>query len=151
MTEFTARRLIEAPAADVFEVVAHAEHFAAVVPHIESIEFLSEQRRGVGARFREKRLLKRREATTELEVTGYEPPRLVRLVADEGGTVWDSTFTLTPGSDGATTEVEIVMTATAYTWSARILNPLLRRLITGGLEDDLLAVADHFASGGGSE
>lgn len=154
MTDFRVGASIPAPPAAVFEVIAHAERFAEVVPHIERIEFVSEQRRGVGTRFRETRLFKRREATSELEVTGYEPPRLVRLVADEGGTVWDSTFTLAASADAATTDLTLVMTASAYTWSARLLNPVLRRVITKGLVDDLDAVAAHFASpasGGGGE
>ena len=45
-------------------------------------------------RFRETRVMKGREASTVLEVTEYESPRRIRLVSDEGGTIWDTVFTV---------------------------------------------------------
>lgn len=78
----------------MFDTVAHIERYREAVADIVKIEFLSEQKEGVGTRFRETRLMKGREASADLEVTEYESSRHVRLVADSHGTVWDCVFQL---------------------------------------------------------
>ncbi|MEL7155904.1 MAG: SRPBCC family protein, partial [Actinomycetota bacterium] len=110
MTVTTVSRTINAPAEHVFDVVAHIENFSRAVPTITDVEFLTDQRRGVGTRFRETRVMGRRQASTELEVTEYEGGRRIRLVADEGGSIWDSVFTTEP--DGEGTRLELTMVAT---------------------------------------
>jgi uncharacterized protein YndB with AHSA1/START domain len=92
---------IAAPPEQVFDAVAHIESFQQVVEDIVNVEFVSEVRRGVGARFRETRTMKGRQATSTLEVTEYEPPSHVRLVSDEGGSVWDSVFRVAPKGEGS--------------------------------------------------
>ena len=87
MGRTTVTRIVEAPVADVFEAVAHIDNFSTIVPEIEAVEFLSETRRGVGARFKETRRMGKRSCATELEVTEYVPGERVRLVSDQGGTI----------------------------------------------------------------
>ncbi len=48
-------RKIAAPPEKVFELVAHIDEFSKAVPHIIDVEFLSEQRTGVGTRFKSRR------------------------------------------------------------------------------------------------
>lgn len=138
MSQTGVSRVIDAPVEHVFDTVAHIENFSKAVPHITDVEFLSEQRRGVGTRFRETRVLRGRQASTELEVTEYVENERIRLVADEGGSIWDSTFTVTP--DGEGTKLSLVMEARPHTLVARILNPLTKGIIRKSIEGDMDAV-----------
>ena len=103
-------RTINAPVQRVFETVSDITKFAETQPDITKIEFLSDQEIGVGARFKETRIMKGKEATVELEVTEYCPNERVRLVSDSHGTVWDSKFTTT-ANRADTKDLTLVMEA----------------------------------------
>ncbi|MFA9564061.1 MAG: SRPBCC family protein [Acidimicrobiales bacterium] len=141
MSQTTSSRMIHAPVEAVFDCVAHIQNFSHAVPDISKIEFLTQSRRGVGTRFRETRVMKGREATTELEVTEYDAPHRVRFVSDEGGTIWDTVFT-TVAEDGGT-RLEMVMDARAYKLTAKIVNPFIGRMISKAIEDDMDAVKTY--------
>lgn len=145
MSATTVSRSIAAPPERVFEAVAHIENFSRAVPGIIDVEFLSDARTGVGTRFRETRLMKKRETTTELEVTEYEPPERVRLVSDEGGTIWDTVFTVAPTGTGS--DLTMVMDARPHRLLARIVTPLLKGTIAKAIESDMDAIKDYCESG----
>lgn len=138
MPTHTATRIIDAPPELVFEVIAHIQNFSKAVPHIEKVEFLTEQHEGVGTRFAETRTMNGRKATVTLEVTEYEPPSRVRIVSDEAGTVWDSVFTVEAEGDKA--KLTLAMEERAYKLMAKVMNPLIRGTVRKGLEADLDAV-----------
>jgi uncharacterized membrane protein len=138
MAQYVATRTIAAPVDRVFATVAHIDRFQEAVPHITNVEFLTETRSGVGTRFRETRLMRGREASTELEVTEYVQDERVRLVSDAGGTVWDTVFTVQASGSG--TELSMVMDARPYKLTARVVNPMISRMLTKALETDMDAV-----------
>ena len=148
MARTTVRRTIQAPIERVFDTVAHIENFSKAVPHIVNVEFLSEQRKGVGTRFRETRLMGKREASTELEVTEYVENERIRLVSDQGGTIWDTVFTVQPAAQGGV-ELEMVMDANAYKLLARLFNPLIKGMIRKFIEKDMDAVKAYCEQDGG--
>ena len=141
MTHTRLSRIIRAPATNVFETVADATDYTKAVPEIVEVEFLSDQRSGVGTRFRETRLMGRRQATTELEVTEYVANERIRMVSDAGGTVWDSLFTVTPVGDA--TRLDLVMEARPYRMLSRILVPLMKRAVAKAVAGDMDAVKAH--------
>ncbi len=141
MSRITVTRKIAAPVDRVFQTVSNIEGFSEAVPDILSVEFLSEQKIGVGARFKETRLMRGREASTILEVTEYVENDRVRLVTDTFGTVWDSVFTVKP--DGEGTALELIMEARPYKLIPRILNPLMKGGMTKALSRDMDAVKVH--------
>lgn len=122
-------------------MVAHIESFQQALPHITKVEYLTEQQRGVGTKFRETRVMRGREATTELEVREYEPPNSVRLVSDAGGTVWDTTFRLAEA--GAGTRLSMQMDAIPHKLMARLALPLIGRVVAKAIESDMDAVKVH--------
>ncbi len=126
---------IAAPPERVFQTVADIEQYRQAIPEIEAIEFLSEQRVGVGTRFRETRLMGKREAATELEVTEYTPHRQVRLVADSHGSVWDSEFRVFPEEGG--TRLELEMESRGHRWPAKVINVLLHPFVKRAVGKDL--------------
>ena len=57
MTRITIVRNINAPIDAVFTTVAAIRNFSRAIPHIVAFEFLSDIKTGIGARFRETRLM----------------------------------------------------------------------------------------------
>jgi uncharacterized protein YndB with AHSA1/START domain len=138
MARTTVVRTIHAPIELVFDTVSDISNFSRAIPHILNVEFLTDTRSGVGTRFRETRLMRGREAVTELEVTELVPNERVRLVAYTGGVLWDSVFTVTP-KNGST-----VLTLTMNSLTNNIMRKLMVLLIGGmlktALEGDMDAV-----------
>jgi hypothetical protein len=131
-------RSIRAPVDVVFRTIADIGQFSQAVPHIVKVEFLSAVRSGVGTRFRETRLMHGKEATTDLEVTEYMENERIRLVADSHGAVWDTLFTVKAA--GEFTELTMAMESKPYRLLARIMNTLVRGMISKAVEQDMDAV-----------
>ena len=135
MAKVETERLIKAPPDRVFQMIADIEQFEKINPKIKKIEFLSETHTGVGTRFKETRDMRGRDATTTLEITEYEPPSLVRLVSDEGGTIWDTVFTVTPVGDASLLKMQ--MGVKPYKLSAKVFTPLIMRMVKNAIEVDM--------------
>ena len=146
MTPIIVTRRVKASPDIVFRTVADIREFARVLPHVVSYEFLTEQKSGVGTRFRETRLMQGKEASTELEVTEYDPPERVRLVADSHGTVWDTVFSV--ASEGDEAVLTMTMDARSYQWLPWIMNRLIKGMITKAVERDLDLVMEFCESSG---
>lgn len=141
MAAFGASREIEAPVEEVFNAVANIEEFRKVVPDIIDVQFLSDQHSGVGTRFIETRVIGKKTGKTELEVVEYQPYRRARLVAEAGGSTWDTVYDLEPAGTG--TRVTMTMTATAHTVRARMLNKIIASTVGRAIERDLDAVKEY--------
>lgn len=143
MTRTELSRTIDAPIGVVFATVSDITNFSKAVPHIEHVEFLSDVKLGVGARFRETRSMGKRKATSVLEVTEYVENEHVRLVSDQGGTVWDTVFSVQPANDGRSTRVDMVMEARPYKLMARLVTPLIKGVVAKAIAADLDAVKSY--------
>jgi len=135
MTRTTVTCQINAPVERVFDVISDMRNFSKALPHITHVEFLTEQKSGLGTRFRETRTMNGKEHQTELEVTEFEPNGRIRMVAEQGGTIWDSLFTVTPGAGG--TELKLEMDAIANGILAKVMNVLIKRMVQKQIERDL--------------
>ncbi len=133
------RRTIDAPAELVFKTVAEIENFSKAIPHITDVEFISENKTGLGARFRETRMMGNRPAVTELEVTEHVENEMIRLVADSGGTIWDTVFEVSTIADGKT-ELTMVMDARPHKLMAKVMNLVIKRMVAKAVENDMDAV-----------
>lgn len=140
MPQTAISRTINAPIEAVFAAVADISNFTEAVPQIVRVEFLTESRVGVGTRFRETRLMRGREASTELEVTEYVSNERVRLVSDAGGTVWDSLFTVTADEKGRGTRLDLVMEARPYRLLSRVFVPIMKGVVAKAVAADMDAV-----------
>lgn len=138
MTRTTITRTIDAPIDIVFNTVSDISQFSEAVPHIVKVEFLTESKTGVGTRFRETRLMKGKEVTTELEVSEYVTNDRVRMVADSHGTVWDSVFTVR--SENGKTNLTMTMDARAYQLLPRLMNLLIKGMIAKAVGMDMDSV-----------
>lgn len=144
MQKVEARRLIRAPREEVFDVTAHIERYADIIPNITKVEFLSEQKTGAGTRFKETRRIGKRSGSTELEVTEYRRPEMVRLVSDQGGTIWDTTYTYEQVDGG--TDLTMIMDIRPYKLMAKLTTRLVHKMVSRAIESDMDAVKAHCES-----
>ena len=144
MSTITVTKHIEAPKELVFETISDIQNFSQAVPDIKNVEFLTEQKYGVGTKFKETRDMNGREASTILEVTELVENAHIRLVSDTMGTVWDSVFTVERREDG--TELTLIMDAKAYKFLPKIINPLMKSFMKKALEKDMVAVKKYCES-----
>lgn len=138
MKSISASRTINAPIDKVFNAIADARQFVEAVPDIVNVEFLSEQQFGVGTRFNETREMKGKAQTVTLEVTEQVENEHIRIVSDEGGTVWDTVFSVHRNSeDSENVELKLVMEARPYKLIARIVTPLIFGMVSKAVEGDM--------------
>lgn len=135
MPRLTVTRNIDAPVSTVFGTVADIDRFSQAVPEIVKVDILSDVKSGAGTRFRETRVMKGREATTELEVTEYVENERVRIVADSHGTVWDTVFTVIPKDGG--TELTMTMDARPHGLMSKLTTPLIMGMVGKAVEKDM--------------
>lgn len=141
MTTITVERSIQAPAEAVFAAVAEVEDLAEIVPEVTDVEFLTEATSGVGTRFVETRRHAGRDFVSKLEVTEHEPPRRVRMVAENRGTVWDTLFEVEDEGDGVL--LRATMEARAEKLTIRLRNKAMAPLLRKATQAHLDAVKAH--------
>jgi hypothetical protein len=132
---YSVSRTINAPIELVFGRISDVRRFAEVSEDVLEIEFLSETPHGVGTRFRETRNMNGRKATTELEVTEFVENERVRFVSDAGGTIWDTVMAVT--ANGDTTDLEMTMDARPSNFVARIVNLVIKGMVTRAVTRDM--------------
>ena len=139
MSRWVVSRTIGAPVDVVFSTVADIGQFSRAIPHIVKVEYLSDIRSGVGAKFRETRDMGGRQATTELEVTEWVKNDHVRMVADSHSVVWDSVFTVRPDRGG--TQLTLTMDAVARGLLPKLMVTFfIRGVLQKALEGDMDSV-----------
>lgn len=131
MTRIRVEREIPVPVEVVFRAVTDIERLPDTNPEIVSVEFQSEQRTGVGTRFRETRRMGKREMATDLEVTEFVDNERARMVADSHGTVWDTVFTFVPSARGTAFAME--MDARGHKLFNRIMNRIMSPMFRRGM------------------
>ncbi|NND95884.1 MAG: SRPBCC family protein [Pirellulaceae bacterium] len=141
MTTFAASRNLRARPDEVFDTVAHIDQLAQALPHVIRYEFLTEQTRGVGTRFRDVRQMGKREQPTDLEITEYVPCERVRLISVAGGTLWDTVFQVKPVGDA--TQLDLTMDAIAKNPLAWLMNALIKGMIQKALEKDMDYIQEY--------
>src|SRR5262245_14688938 len=70
------------------------------IPAIKRVEVLTPGPVGVGTKFRETRMMFKREATEQMEVVAFDRPKLVELRAISCGAEYRSTFRVAPDGTG---------------------------------------------------
>ncbi len=141
MPRIVVTKTINAPAEDVFRTVADIREFSQALPHIMKYEILTDCELGVGTRFRETRLMQGKTATTELEITEYDEPNHVRIVADSHGAVWDSVYTVR--EENGETELTMTMDAKPYKLMQRIMIGLICKMIKKYVDQDMELVKSY--------
>ncbi len=122
MDPITASKHFNASLETVWEVMADLENAADRIQAIVKLEVLTDGPVGLGTRFRETRIMFKKEATEEMEVTVWDPPNSYTTEADGCG--WHYTSVITCEKDGDGTLVTMSFEAVAMTTFGKVMSAL---------------------------
>jgi uncharacterized protein YndB with AHSA1/START domain len=129
---FKTTTLIQAPLERVFASMADFENAAQNIEAITKIEILTSGKIGAGTRFRETRKVFGKEATEEMVVTAFEPPRRYVIEAESHGSRYRSEFLFQEQSRataGPATAVTLTFEALPQTFFAKVMTLLMRPMM----------------------
>jgi carbon monoxide dehydrogenase subunit G len=92
---------IDAVPEAVFDMIADIENSAAHIEGIEKVEMLTEGPVGVGTKWRETRLMMKKQAVEEMEITSFERPTHYTVYCDSSGYDIDWTMRVEPRATAA--------------------------------------------------
>lgn len=128
MARYTTTVRVSAPQAAVFNVFSDLDRAADRVTGIVRVEKLTDGATGKGTRFRETRVVFKKEATEEFEITDFEPPRRYVVGAESCGCAYKTTFHFVP--NGNVTDVDVEVIAEPVTFMAKLVSPLTNLLFS---------------------
>lgn len=122
MGELTVTKRVAAPVERVFEVFVDLDRAAERISSIVRLETLTDGPVGVGTRFRETRIMFKREATEEMEFTAFEQGRGYTIECESCGCRYVTVTELEP--EGSGTVVHWRLSYKPLTLFAKIMSPL---------------------------
>jgi len=146
MPSFTLEKHIAATPEQVFAAATDFQRAPEIIRGIVHTEILTDGPVGVGTRFKETRVMFKREATEEMQVTRFDPPAGFDLTCENHGCRYLTTFRMQPS--GAGTKVEMTFDVTPLTTPAKVMGFLMRPLMKSCLKetakdlDDLAAAVE---------
>ncbi|MBL1216338.1 MAG: SRPBCC family protein [Planctomycetes bacterium] len=156
MAAFTVELDVHAPPDRVFAVFSDFRNLAKNIAGVQRAEVLTEGEIGAGTRFRETRIMFKKEATEEMEITEWDPPRSYVVECDSCGAHYRSEFRFEPlpVSDGpGGTKVVLSFTCKPLTFAAKLMSPLgivfacsIKKAMLADMED-LKKVAEEVVEG----
>jgi uncharacterized protein YndB with AHSA1/START domain len=148
MAHVVVERTIAAPPERVFAVASDIHRWAQIVPAIERVEVLTPGPMAAGTRFRETRRMMGREATEEMTVTAFDPPRGYVLGAESHGCRYRTELRFEPA--GAGTRMVFDFGAVPLAFGARVMMFLMKPMMKKAAQmcaKDLDAIAAHAERG----
>ncbi|MEE8154424.1 MAG: SRPBCC family protein [Phycisphaerales bacterium] len=129
MGPITAGKHFNAPQDKVWEVMADLENAADRIQAIVKLEVLTDGPVGQGTRFRETRIMFKKEATEEMEITAWNPPNSYTIEADGCGCHYTTVITCEGDGDG--TKVTMSMSIVPLTTFGKIMGALTGWMMKG--------------------
>ena len=138
--EVTKSCTIDAPVDRVFKLVSDVTAMSKAFPEsVLKIEELTENGPELGARYREHRMLGKKEDVIELETTAYVENEYVAMETLAGGSIWRTGWTLAP--HGQNTHLSLTMQAEPQAFYARIMNFFMKSALDKGAQEELVKIA----------
>lgn len=131
-----------------FEVFTDLERLPDRIEAIMELEVLTDGPVGVGTRFREKRMMFKREAVEEMEFSEYDPPNRFVLVAESNGSRYEVVHAFTAEGEG--TRVDMTFTAEALSPMSRFISAMVMPFFKGATRNALLKDMQELKSAVGS-
>src|SRR5207249_1195797 len=122
MAGVTLSTRVAAPVNKVFALFTDFANAAGRVRGITRMELLTPGPVGVGTRFRETRMMFKREATEVMEVTQFDPNRSYALGCESCGARYSTAFRFDPDGDGTVVSVDFRVQAVSF--AAKLMKPL---------------------------
>lgn len=140
MPGFTVSKVIAAPVHETFARFTDLDGLPGRVKGITRVEKLTPGPVGLGTKYKETRIVFRREATETFEFTAFEPGKRYELTANSCGAEYRADHRFTP--EGAGTRVDVTFDARAVSFFAKLFSPLarlmmgtMRKCVEGDLDD----------------
>lgn len=147
MSTLSVTTKVNAPIERVFALFTEIDKAAERIPQITELVMLSEGPVGKGTRWRETRVIMKKEATEEMWITDFQPPKSYKVEANSHGMLYETLFQFEPEDDG--TRVTWVFNGTPQTFGAKLTAPIFNLMFKGimtkcmqGDVDALKAVAE---------
>ncbi len=144
-------RPIAAEPEAVFDVFTRLREAPEHIRDITNLDVLTDGPIGAGTRFRETRVIFGREATEEMEITGFEPPQSYTVECTNHGAHYQTQYHFEPTQGGCA--VTCIFTVTPLTFLAKLFSPLsslmsrsLKECLSRDIED-LQRVLEPSATG----
>ena len=148
LATFCISKRIHAPVEAVFAASTDVENYPARIPGIKRVEKLTDGPVGLGTRFRETRIMFKREASEVMEFTAFEPNRSYTLTCNSCGMLYNSHFRFR--QEGADTVMDFEFQAKPLSFFAKLMSPL-GKLMMGSMKkwiaDDFDALQKAVESG----
>ena len=146
MAQFTLEKIIEAPREVVFDTALDLHSAAENIRGIQKIEVLTDGPVGLGTRFRETRIMFKKEATEVMEITVFERPARYVFAAESHGAKYLTSYDLV--QEGSGTKVVLVFRSDPQTFMAKVLGVIFSVMIKACMKeiekdlDDLKSAAE---------
>ena len=118
---------IAAPVQLVFELFTDLNHASEYIDAIQRLEVIGKGPVGKGTRFRSTRVMFGKEATEEMEITAFDPPRSYRIEAVSCGTQFATVYRFEGGQ--RETKVTMETTSTPLSFFAKLTGPILGKMM----------------------
>lgn len=118
----TATKHFKAPPEIVWEIMSDLENAANRIDAIVKLEILTDGPVGKGTRFKETRIMFKKEATETMEITSWNPPNSYTTEADGCGCHYTSVITCEADGDG--TLVTMTFQAEAMSTFGKVMSAL---------------------------
>jgi carbon monoxide dehydrogenase subunit G len=122
MAGFSTSMHVAAPPRAVFDLFTDLEHMSERISGIEKITILTDGPVGLGTRWRETRVIMKKSATEELDITAFEPGRSFEVSCESCGARYLSVHRFEPEDGG--TRFEFEMRVTPVSLAAKVLSPV---------------------------
>ena len=142
MDSMTLTKHVDAPLEATFAAFSDLDRAADNISGIVSIERLDSGPMRAGTRWRETRMMMKREATEELEVSEFKHNQHYTVVCDSCGSNITSTFRFVPRGDATDVVLELAVNPT--TFMAKMLSPL-GKLMMGAMRTCMQQDMDELA------
>lgn len=145
MPGITVASHVDAPIERVFEAYIDLPNAPSIVGAIRQVELLTPLPVGVGTRFRETRIMMGREATEEMTIAEFEPPRRFVFTAQSYGMDYTTTFRFAP--EGVGTTVTCEFSGQPLSLAAKVMcavtMPLMKSTLVKCLAQDMEDIRRH--------
>lgn len=122
MASFSHSLHVNAPPEAVFAAFSDFENCPKHISGIQRVEMLTPGPVRVGTKFKETRMMFKREATETMEVTAFDPPHRYALGCNSCGCIFESVIRFEPEAGG--TRVDVDFNTRSMTLMAKLMSPL---------------------------
>ena len=129
MSKIIATTLVVAPIEPVFAVYTDLAKAAERISDITALELLTQGPVGEGTRWRETRVMFKKEAVEEMWITSFDPPRSYTVEANSHGMRHETLFEFAEEAGG--TRVTWTFGGTPLTLGAKIMAPIFGLMMSG--------------------